>query len=166
MILNGRKVINNQPIPGCTNGALHSDETLPGPLYLQGDHTSVSYRNIVLTPVLTSIPSVGEWPQAAGPTGNFITQGNAPKQFSGATGDNVSGVCPCLTLVRVPPSYQADASLLPLTSQSPRTLRLAQPFLDSALMLRLVRNYGVEPFRAPGKLISPACSMTTLRTRQ
>ena len=89
VILNGRKVINNQPIPGCTNGALHSDETLPGPLYLQGDHTSVSYRNIVLTPVLTSIPSVGEWPQAAGPTGNFITQGNAPKQFSGATGDNV-----------------------------------------------------------------------------
>ena len=30
-------------------------------LYLQGDHTSVSYRNIVLTPVLTSIPSVDEW---------------------------------------------------------------------------------------------------------
>ena len=89
VILNGRKVINNQPIPGCTNGALHSDETLPGPLYLQGDHTSVSYRNIVLTPVLTSISNVGEWPQAAGPTGNFITQGNAPKQFSGATGKNV-----------------------------------------------------------------------------
>ena len=89
VILNGRKVINNQPIPGCTNGALHSDETLPGPLYLQGDHTSVSYRNIVLTPVLTSIPSVDEWPQAAGPTGNFITQATRPSNLAEQSGDNV-----------------------------------------------------------------------------
>lgn len=52
VILNGKKVINNEPIAGCTNGALHADETIPGPLYLQGDHTAVSYRNIVLRPVL------------------------------------------------------------------------------------------------------------------
>lgn len=52
VILNGKKVIDNQPIAGCTNGALFADETIPGPLYLQGDHTAVSYRNIVLTPVL------------------------------------------------------------------------------------------------------------------
>lgn len=52
VILNGKKVIDNQPIAGCTNGALHADETIPGPLYLQGDHTAVSYRNIVLRPVV------------------------------------------------------------------------------------------------------------------
>jgi len=52
VILNGKKVIDNQPIAGCTNGALQADETIPGPLYLQGDHTAVSYRNIILRPVL------------------------------------------------------------------------------------------------------------------
>ncbi len=51
VILNGKKVIDNQPIAGCTNGALWADETRPGPLYLQGDHTAVRYRNIVLRPV-------------------------------------------------------------------------------------------------------------------
>jgi len=56
VILNGKKVIDNQPIPGCTNGALQADETIPGPLYLQGDHTAVSYRNIVLRPA-TRFPS-------------------------------------------------------------------------------------------------------------
>lgn len=50
--LNGKTVINNQPLIGCTNGALQADETLPGPIYLQGDHTSVSYRNLVLQPVV------------------------------------------------------------------------------------------------------------------
>ena len=54
VILNGKKVIDNQPIAGCTNGALHAEETIPGPLFLQGDHTAVSYRNIVLRPVLAS----------------------------------------------------------------------------------------------------------------
>ncbi len=52
VILNGKKVIDNQPIIGCTNGALFSDESKPGPIYLQGDHTSVRYRNIVLRPVI------------------------------------------------------------------------------------------------------------------
>lgn len=52
VILNGTKVIDNQALAGCTNGALHADETIPGPLYLQGDHTAVRYRNIVLRPVL------------------------------------------------------------------------------------------------------------------
>ena len=31
-------------------GALDSDESAPGPIYLQGDHGPVAYRNIVLTP--------------------------------------------------------------------------------------------------------------------
>ena len=50
--LNGVMVIDNQPLAGCTNGALHADETTPGPMYLQGDHTAVSYRKIVLTPIV------------------------------------------------------------------------------------------------------------------
>lgn len=52
VVLNGKKVIDNQPVLGCTGGALWSDETRPGPIYLQGDHTSVEYRNLVLTPVV------------------------------------------------------------------------------------------------------------------
>lgn len=51
VVLNGDKVIDNQPVLGCTGGALKSDATQPGPIYLQGDHTSVQYRNIVLRPV-------------------------------------------------------------------------------------------------------------------
>jgi hypothetical protein len=52
VVLNGKKIIDNQPLLGCTGGALWSDELKPGPIYLQGDHTSISYRNIVLTPVV------------------------------------------------------------------------------------------------------------------
>lgn len=52
VLLNGKLLIDNQPVKGVTGGALTSDEFSPGPLYLQGDHGKVSYRNIVLTPVL------------------------------------------------------------------------------------------------------------------
>jgi hypothetical protein len=52
VVLNGQKIIDNQPVAGCTGGALWSDVTRPGPIYLQGDHTSVEYRNIALKPVL------------------------------------------------------------------------------------------------------------------
>jgi hypothetical protein len=52
VILNGTKIIDNQPLMGCTGGALWSDELRPGPIYLQGDHEAVDYRNIVLRPVV------------------------------------------------------------------------------------------------------------------
>ena len=52
VILNGKTLIDNQPVLGCTGGALSSDESKPGPLFLQGDHTNVDYRNIVLRKVL------------------------------------------------------------------------------------------------------------------
>jgi hypothetical protein len=48
--LNGTTVICNREIPGITGGALDSAEAEPGPLYLQGDHGPVDYRNIVITP--------------------------------------------------------------------------------------------------------------------
>ena len=52
VVLNGKKIIDNQPLLGCTGGALWSDEFKPGPIYLQGDHTGISYRNIVITPII------------------------------------------------------------------------------------------------------------------
>lgn len=52
VVLNGVKVIDNQPVSGPTSGAMHTDPIAPGPLYLQGDHTSVKYRNIVFAPVV------------------------------------------------------------------------------------------------------------------
>jgi hypothetical protein len=52
VILNGKRIIDNQPILGCTGGALWSDVTRPGPIYLQGDHTGSDYRNIALRPVI------------------------------------------------------------------------------------------------------------------
>lgn len=51
VILNGIKIIDNQPIYGPTGGAIISDVFSPGPIYLQGDHGKVAYRNIVLTPI-------------------------------------------------------------------------------------------------------------------
>jgi len=52
VILNGKTIIDNQPAMGCTGGALTSDEFSPGPIYLQGDHTDVDYRNMILTPII------------------------------------------------------------------------------------------------------------------
>ncbi|MEP3477746.1 MAG: DUF1080 domain-containing protein [Fuerstiella sp.] len=52
VVLNGVKVIDNQPVAGPTGGAVFTDPTLPGPIHLQGDHTSVKYRNIYLAPVI------------------------------------------------------------------------------------------------------------------
>ncbi len=52
VILNGTKIIDNQPVYGPTGGAMKSDVFAPGPIYLQGDHGKISYRNIVLTPIV------------------------------------------------------------------------------------------------------------------
>lgn len=50
VVANGKTVICNQEIPGITGGALDSNEGEPGPLYIQGDHGPIEYRNIILTP--------------------------------------------------------------------------------------------------------------------
>lgn len=47
---NGKAIIVDQIIPGITGGALDSKEGEPGPIFLQGDHGPVEYRNIILTP--------------------------------------------------------------------------------------------------------------------
>ena len=50
VVANGKMVICNQEIPGITGGAIDSNEGEAGPIYLQGDHGPVEYRNIVITP--------------------------------------------------------------------------------------------------------------------
>lgn len=52
VLLNGIKIIDNQPVYGPTGGAIIADVFAPGPIYLQGDHGNVSYRNIVLKPIV------------------------------------------------------------------------------------------------------------------
>lgn len=52
VILNGVTIIDNKPVDGPTGGALTPDVFAPGPIYLQGDHGKVSYRNMVITPIL------------------------------------------------------------------------------------------------------------------
>ncbi len=52
VILNGVKIIDNQPIYGPTGGAMKSDVFSPGPIYLQGDHGKVSYKNLILIPII------------------------------------------------------------------------------------------------------------------
>jgi hypothetical protein len=51
VVLNGRRVLCEEPIPGITGGALDSHEEAAGPIYLQGDEVSgpIQYRSIVLT---------------------------------------------------------------------------------------------------------------------
>lgn len=53
VVLNGTTIIDFSEIPGITGGALDSDEAAPGPLMLQGDHTGVRYRNVVVTPAVS-----------------------------------------------------------------------------------------------------------------
>ena len=48
---NNKTIIWNQEIPGITGGALNSKEGEPGPIYLQGDHGPIEFRNIILTPI-------------------------------------------------------------------------------------------------------------------
>lgn len=50
VVANGKTVICNQEIPGITGGALDSKEGEPGPIYFQGDHGPIMFRNITITP--------------------------------------------------------------------------------------------------------------------
>lgn len=52
VVQNRQAIIVNREIPGITGGAFDSHEELPGPIYLQGDHGGIAYRNIILTPAL------------------------------------------------------------------------------------------------------------------
>ena len=49
--LNGQRVHDNAVILGVTGGTLDNDELAPGPLMVQGDHSDVWIRKLVLTPI-------------------------------------------------------------------------------------------------------------------
>ena len=50
IVANGITIISNQEIPGITGGALDSNEAEPGPIYFQGDHGPIQFRNVIITP--------------------------------------------------------------------------------------------------------------------
>lgn len=51
IVLNGKTIICNRPIPGITGGALDSNEGEPGPIMIQGSESgNFEYRNIIITP--------------------------------------------------------------------------------------------------------------------
>ena len=52
VVLNSEKVTDNQLLEGCTGGGIQANDSLPGPIFLQGDHTAVKYRTIRLRPVV------------------------------------------------------------------------------------------------------------------
>ena len=52
VVLNGTKIIDNEPVLGATGGAFDANEFVPGPIYLQGDHSDADYKNMILRPVI------------------------------------------------------------------------------------------------------------------
>ncbi len=51
VILNGQKVHDNVAIDGITGGALDSNEGAPGPIMIQGDHSKIWVRRVVVKPI-------------------------------------------------------------------------------------------------------------------
>lgn len=52
-VLNGQQVHDNTEIQAITGGALDADETTAGPVMIQGDHSQVWFRKLVVTPIVT-----------------------------------------------------------------------------------------------------------------
>lgn len=52
IVLNGKTIIDNQPVEGVTGGAIDAREFIPGPMYLQGDHSDADFKNMILTPIV------------------------------------------------------------------------------------------------------------------
>lgn len=50
VVHNGKTTIDNKELEGITGGALDSNEFQGGPIYFQGDHGKIEYRNVTLTP--------------------------------------------------------------------------------------------------------------------
>ncbi|MEO8076256.1 MAG: DUF1080 domain-containing protein [Acidobacteriota bacterium] len=49
--LNGKRVHDNAVLPAFTGGALDNDELAPGPIMIQGDHSRIAFRSLVVTPM-------------------------------------------------------------------------------------------------------------------
>ena len=50
VVLNGVTIIEDAPVVGITGGAIDADEFVPGPIYLQGDHSDADFKNMILRP--------------------------------------------------------------------------------------------------------------------
>lgn len=50
--LNGKTVIDNAIVEGVTGGAIDAREFVPGPIYLQGDHSDADFKNMILRPAV------------------------------------------------------------------------------------------------------------------
>lgn len=50
VVLNGTTIIEDAPVSGVTGGAIDADEFVPGPIYLQGDHSDADFKNMILRP--------------------------------------------------------------------------------------------------------------------
>ena len=48
VVLNGKTIIDNAPVVGVTGGAIDANEFVPGPIYLQGDHSDADFKNMIL----------------------------------------------------------------------------------------------------------------------
>lgn len=51
VVLNGKTIIDKGEVEGLTAIATDANEAEPGPIYLQGDHGNVDFRNVVVTPL-------------------------------------------------------------------------------------------------------------------
>ncbi|MHA7943202.1 3-keto-disaccharide hydrolase [Formosa sp. 3Alg 14/1] len=54
IVANGKTIISNQNIDGMTGGALDNNEAEAGPILIQGDHGSVEFRKLEITPLSKS----------------------------------------------------------------------------------------------------------------
>ena len=52
VVLNGQTIIDDVEVNGVTGGAIDANEFVPGPLYLQGDHSDADYKNMILRPAV------------------------------------------------------------------------------------------------------------------
>lgn len=52
VVLNGKTIIDNAPVVGITGGAIDANEDIPGPMYIQGDHSDADYKNMILRPAV------------------------------------------------------------------------------------------------------------------
>ena len=50
--LNGELIIDDVPVVGVTGGAIDANEFVPGPMYIQGDHSDADFKNMILRPVV------------------------------------------------------------------------------------------------------------------
>ena len=50
--LNGKRIHDDAVLPAMTGGALDNDEFAPGPIMIQGDHSRVAVRKMIVTPIV------------------------------------------------------------------------------------------------------------------